>query len=76
MLGLPGEVSACLLDMDGAVTQTSAAVFDDALARVEAGRAGHYPAGVDRVGRAGELSRHGAGIVVRDLAELLGKDDR
>jgi beta-phosphoglucomutase-like phosphatase (HAD superfamily) len=77
MLGLPGEVSACLFDMDGVVTQTSAAaVFDNALAGAEAGRAGHFPADVDRVGQAGELSRPGAGIVARDLAELLDKDDR
>jgi len=77
MLRLPGEVSACLFDMDGVVTQTSAAaVFDDALAGVAAGRAGHFPAGGNRVGPAGELSRHGTGIVVRDLAELLDKDDR
>jgi beta-phosphoglucomutase-like phosphatase (HAD superfamily) len=77
MLGLPGEVSACLFDMDGVITRTSAAaVLDDALAGVEAGRAGHFPAGVDRVGQAGELSRHGAGTVVRDPAELLDKDDR
>jgi len=31
---------------------------------------------LNRVGQAGELSRRGAGIVVRDLAELLDKDDR
>ena len=77
MLGLPDDVSACLFDMDGVVTPTSAAaVTDEALAGVDAGRAGHVPAGVNRVGQAGELSRRGAGIVVRDLAELLDKDDR
>jgi len=55
-----------------------AAVFEDALAGVEAGRAGHFAlvVGVDRVGQADELSRHGADIVVRDLAELLDKDAR
>ena len=49
-----------------------------ALAGVEAGRAGHFAlvVGVDRVGQADELSRHGADIVVRDLAELLDKDAR
>jgi beta-phosphoglucomutase-like phosphatase (HAD superfamily) len=49
------------------------AVFEDALAGVEAGRAGHFAlvVGVDRVGQAEELSKHGADIVVRDLAELL-----
>lgn len=50
-----------------------AAVFEDALAGVEAGRAGQfgYVIGVDRVGQADELREHGADIVVRDLAELL-----
>ncbi|MGP3950621.1 HAD family hydrolase [Streptomyces sp. 7N604] len=50
-----------------------AAVFEDALAGVEAGRAGKFGivVGVDRVGQADELRRHGADVVVRDLAELL-----
>jgi beta-phosphoglucomutase family hydrolase len=50
-----------------------AAVFEDALAGVQAGRAGAFGAvvGVDRVGQADALREHGAGIVVRDLAELL-----
>jgi beta-phosphoglucomutase family hydrolase len=50
-----------------------AAVFEDALAGVEAGRAGGFAhvVGVDRVGQAEELLRHGADIVVSDLAELL-----
>jgi hypothetical protein len=30
--------------------------------------------GVDRVGQAAELSKHGADIVVKDLAELVDKD--
>jgi len=53
-------------------------VFEDALAGVEAGRAGNFAlvVGVDRVGQAGELSKHGASIVVKDLAELLDKDAR
>jgi beta-phosphoglucomutase-like phosphatase (HAD superfamily) len=48
-------------------------VFEDALAGVEAGRAGGfgYVVGVDRVGQARELLAHGADIVVSDLAELL-----
>jgi HAD superfamily hydrolase (TIGR01509 family) len=51
-----------------------AAVFEDALAGVEAGRAGGfaYVVGVDRVGQAEALRRHGADRVVEDLAELLG----
>jgi beta-phosphoglucomutase family hydrolase len=50
-----------------------AAVFEDALAGVEAGRAGRfgYVVGVDRVGHAQALHEHGADIVVRDLAELI-----
>ncbi len=51
----------------------AAAVFEDALAGVEAGRAGGFGrvVGVDRVGQAGALREHGADIVVTDLAELL-----
>jgi beta-phosphoglucomutase family hydrolase len=50
-----------------------AAVFEDALAGVEAGRAGGFACvvGVDRVGHGDELREHGATIVVRDLGELL-----
>lgn len=50
-----------------------AAVFEDALAGVEAGRAGKFGfvVGVDRVGQAQELREHGADVVVKDLAELL-----
>jgi len=50
-----------------------AAVFEDALAGVAAGRAGGFGfvVGVDRVGQADELRDHGASIVVTDLADLL-----
>jgi len=49
------------------------AVFEDALAGVEAGRAGRFGfvVGVDRVGQAEALRAHGADVVVGDLAELL-----
>jgi beta-phosphoglucomutase family hydrolase len=52
----------------------AAAVFEDALAGVQAGRAGHFGlvVGVDRVGQAAALRAHGADVVVKDLAELLG----
>jgi beta-phosphoglucomutase family hydrolase len=52
-----------------------AAVFEDALAGVEAGRAGRFGCvvGVDRVGQAEALRQHGADIVVQDLAELLDR---
>ena len=55
------------------VEPSDAAVFEDALAGVEAGRAGHFGQviGVDRVGQADALREHGADVVVRDLAELL-----
>ena len=53
-----------------------AVVFEDALAGVEAGRAGGFAlvVGVDRVGQAQQLKAHGADIVVKDLAELLDED--
>ena len=55
------------------VAPSDAAVFEDALAGVEAGRAGGFGfvVGVDRTGQAEELRRHGADIVVSDLADLL-----
>lgn len=53
-----------------------AAVFEDALAGVEAGRAGEFGwvVGVDRAGQADALRERGADVVVRDLAELLGDE--
>jgi beta-phosphoglucomutase family hydrolase len=55
------------------VAPRQAAVFEDALAGVAAGRAGGFACvvGVDRVGQADELREHGADLVVSDLAELL-----
>jgi beta-phosphoglucomutase family hydrolase len=57
------------------VEPSEAAVFEDALAGVEAGRSGGFGAviGVDRVGHghADDLRTHGATQVVSDLAELL-----
>jgi HAD superfamily hydrolase (TIGR01509 family) len=56
------------------VEPDEAAVFEDALAGVAAGRAGHFAfvIGVDRVGQADALRANGADVVVTDLAELLG----
>ena len=56
------------------VDPTAAAVFEDALAGVAAGRAGGfgYVIGVDRVGQAEQLLAHGADTVVTDLADLMG----
>ena len=61
--------AAQLLD----VPPAAAAVFEDALSGVEAGRAGNfgYVVGVDRVGQADELRSHGADVVVTDLGDLL-----
>ncbi len=60
---------AQLLDVDPG----AAAVFEDALSGVAAGRAGNfgYVVGVDRVGQADDLRRNGADVVVTDLADLL-----
>jgi len=55
------------------VRPAAAAVFEDAVAGVAAGRAGSFATviGVDRVGHARELQEHGADRVVTDLEELL-----
>jgi beta-phosphoglucomutase family hydrolase len=60
------------------VDAAKAVVFEDALAGVEAGRAGGFGCvvGVDRVGQADALREHGASVVVRDLSELLGDGRR
>ncbi|MFJ3225060.1 beta-phosphoglucomutase family hydrolase [Streptomyces sp. NPDC086783] len=57
---------------DLGVEASAAAVFEDALAGMDAGRSGHfgYVVGVDRVGQADALREHGADVVVSDLAEL------
>jgi beta-phosphoglucomutase family hydrolase len=55
------------------LTPGQATVFEDALAGVQAGRAGKFGfvVGVDRVGQADALRAHGADVVVTDLAQLL-----
>lgn len=55
------------------VTPDRAIVVEDAVAGVQAGRAGAFRLviGVDRDGHAAELSAHGAHLVVTDLVELL-----
>jgi beta-phosphoglucomutase-like phosphatase (HAD superfamily) len=55
------------------VEPAHAAVFEDALAGVAAGRAGDFGfvVGVDRLGQADALRRNGANVVVTDLAQLL-----
>jgi beta-phosphoglucomutase family hydrolase len=61
---------------DLGVEPAEAAVFEDALAGVEAGHAGGFGivVGVDRVGQADALEEHGADVVVGDLADLLKED--
>jgi len=56
------------------VEPAKAAVFEDALAGVEAGRAGDFGhvVGVDRTGQADALRERGADVVVQDLDELIG----
>lgn len=75
-LGLPGKPepdtfveAARRLD----VTPARAVVVEDAIVGVEAGRVGGFGCviGVDRHGEADRLLKHGATIVVADLAELL-----
>jgi HAD superfamily hydrolase (TIGR01509 family) len=58
--------------MVGAASPDSA-VYEDALAGVQAGRAGGFGMviGVDRAGQAEALLAHGADIVVKDLADLM-----
>ena len=55
------------------VDPDAAAVFEDAISGVQAGRAGGFGAvvGVDRTGDPEALRRNGADIVVADLAELM-----
>ena len=59
------------------VAPERAVVVEDALAGVEAGRAGAFGLviGVDRDGHAAELAAHGADFVVADLSELLADAD-
>jgi beta-phosphoglucomutase family hydrolase len=73
---LPGKPApemflAAAAALDSAPSQC--AVFEDAIAGVEAGRAGGFGwvVGVDRIGHAAALREHGADIVVADLSELL-----
>ncbi|MCX5060010.1 beta-phosphoglucomutase family hydrolase [Streptomyces sp. NBC_00452] len=73
--GLPGKPhpdTFLAAARDLGVEPSQAAVFEDALAGMDAGRSGHfgYVVGVDRVGQTDALYTHGADRVVKDLAEL------
>jgi beta-phosphoglucomutase family hydrolase len=71
--GKPAPDSFLAAARELGVEPAAAAVFEDALAGVAAGRAGRfgYVVGVDRAGQAVALRRHGADVVVADLADLL-----
>lgn len=73
LAGKPAPDTFLAAAEDLKVMPDHAAVFEDALAGVAAGRAGGFAlvVGVDRVGQTEELRKHGADIVVKDLAELL-----
>lgn len=72
LAGKPAPDTFLAAAQDLGVPPARAAVFEDALAGVEAGRAGHFGVvvGVDRTGQAQDLAQHGADIVVQDLEEL------
>ncbi len=74
--GLPGKPApdTFLAAADAlGVANTAAAVFEDALAGVQAGRAGGFGfvVGVDRADQSDALREAGADVVVSDLSELL-----
>jgi beta-phosphoglucomutase family hydrolase len=73
LAGKPAPDTYLAAARDVGVAPAGAAVFEDALAGVEAGRAGQFGCvvGVDRVGQADALRAHGADLVVQDLTELL-----
>jgi len=58
-----------------AVVPGAAAVFEDSLAGVEAGKAGRfaYVVGVDRVRNGAQLLARGADVIVTDLADLMAE---
>jgi beta-phosphoglucomutase family hydrolase len=71
--GKPAPDTFLAAAADLGVTAAESVVFEDALAGVQAGRAGDfgYVVGVDRVGQAAALQAQGADVVVQDLEELL-----
>jgi HAD superfamily hydrolase (TIGR01509 family) len=73
LTGKPAPDTYLAAAMKLGVEPSQAAVFEDALAGVESGRAGSFGCvvGVNRVGQADALKEHGATVVVDDLAELL-----
>jgi beta-phosphoglucomutase family hydrolase len=74
--GKPAPDTFLAAAQDLKVPAAHAVVFEDALAGVEAGHAGHFAlvVGVDRVGQAEALHEHGADVVVEDVGDLLSQD--
>jgi beta-phosphoglucomutase family hydrolase len=75
LIGKPAPDTFAYAARELGVGNTESVVFEDALAGVEAGRAGRfgYVVGVDRSGEADALRAHGADTVVTDLAQLLDR---
>jgi beta-phosphoglucomutase family hydrolase len=78
LAGKPDPATFLAAARDLGVTPDAAAVFEDALAGVQAGRAGGFGCvvGVNRNDEGDALRQHGADIVVTDLSELLDPDDQ
>jgi beta-phosphoglucomutase family hydrolase len=76
--GKPAPDTFLAAAADLGVEPARACVFEDSVAGVQAGHDGGFGfvVGVDRVGHADDLRRHGASTVVGDLAELLGDGAR
>ncbi len=80
-LGLPGKPEPAML-LEAAsrlnVEPEQAAVLEDAIAGVEAGKRGGFGLviGVDRDNHGNELKKAGARLVVRDVAELVLNSDQ
>jgi beta-phosphoglucomutase-like phosphatase (HAD superfamily) len=79
-LGLPGKPDPAVF-LEAArrleVVPERAAVVEDAIAGVQAGRAGHFKlvVGVNRSGEAGVLKENGADVEVADLGEVVVGDE-
>lgn len=73
--GKPAPDAYLAAARDLGVQAAHAAVFEDALAGVESGRAGKFGlvVGVNRADQAQALREHGADVVVDDLAELISE---
>jgi beta-phosphoglucomutase family hydrolase len=76
--GKPAPDTFLAAAADLGVPPEQACVFEDSVAGVQAGHDGGFGfvVGVDRVGHADDLRRHGASTVVGDLGELLGDGAR